>query len=171
MSDQPLTAEQMLQDIKAEITNSLSTESDLMAEVQRVRQIQQDFQTRPVIGQFTSLKKLIYALLNNSTFSQQLNLNWAFLRLIETLYQESEEYRANERKKLLELERRLNSIILSGASDPSGSLVPAPQEVIQSENLPSIEPSHDFNRKELAKIVQSFPYWYQRIYLGKGVYP
>ncbi len=169
MSDQPLTAEQMLQDIKAEITNSLSIESDLMAEVHHVRQIQQDFQTRPVFGRFTSLKKLIYAL-NNSTFSQQSNLNWALLRLIEALYQEFEEYRANENKKFLELESRLDSIILSGVSDTSESLMPPSEEVIDSEILPPVEPSHDLDREELVKSVQSFPHWYQRIYLGKGVY-
>jgi tRNA (mo5U34)-methyltransferase len=35
---------------------------------------------------------------------------------------------------------------------------------------PEVEPPHPPDRESLIALVNSFPYWYQRIYLGQGVY-
>jgi len=38
------------------------------------------------------------------------------------------------------------------------------------QGLPEVEPPNPPSREELTALVESFPYWYQRIYLGHGVY-
>ncbi len=51
-------------------------------------------------------------------------------------------------------------------SRPSTKATPPPTAIPE----PEIEPPNPPSREALLELVQSFPYWYQHIYLGRGVY-
>lgn len=124
MSNQSLSTAQVLQAIQAEIATSASVEAGLAGQFQRIRQLQHDFETRPVIGQYTGLKKLIYSL-THSTFSQQYNMNYALIGLIETLYSELEQYKALHNQKLTDLQYQLNSLNLEETLDRKQVISPS----------------------------------------------
>lgn len=106
MSKQPLTPEQVLQDIKAELNQPVNSEPPLLKKINKTRQYQQAFRASPVIGGMASLKKSIYAL-NNSTFSQQFNINEMLVDLIDDLYHELDHTRTVYNQRFVALQSRL----------------------------------------------------------------
>ncbi len=105
MSKQPLTPEQVLQDIQSELTQPTATfvggQSAFMRQLTEARQQAQQFRAHPVLGALAGLKKLIYGL-SHSTFSQQYDLNDTLINLIDELYGEL----ATQREQLRQLELR-----------------------------------------------------------------
>ena len=90
---QTLSAEQVLEDIKKELTTTPKNEVDhILQAIAEARQKQKDLRANPVIGQFRGIKRLFYSM-NHSTFSQLFELNDTLLDLVETLYNEIYQYR------------------------------------------------------------------------------
>lgn len=122
MANQPLTVEQVLQDIRTEINRSESTEPGIIGHIEQVRQMQQQFRQTPIIGKLIPLKSVVYSL-THSTFSQQYDLNEAFLDLIEALYYEMSQYQAANNQRLLELQRKLDSVLATNVTNGSETML------------------------------------------------
>lgn len=85
---QPLTAEQVLQDIQQELATPLADDDQyLLQRIIEIRAAQKQLRATPVIGKFIFLKKFFFAM-TNSTFSRLFNINEQLLELVEELYHE-----------------------------------------------------------------------------------
>ena len=92
-SFQPLTAEQVLQDIQQELVTPLINNDDyLFPQIAEIRAAQKQLRAAPVIGKWAGLKKFFFAM-TNSTFSRLFNINEQLLDLVEELYHELHQQR------------------------------------------------------------------------------
>ena len=97
--NQPLSAEQVLQDIKSEISTPVEIKEPYLIQlIEKARQMQKQFRTTPVLGALTGIKKIFYQL-NHSAFSQQFNINDSLLKLIEELYSEVHQIQTSQNHK------------------------------------------------------------------------
>lgn len=112
----PLTADQVLEDIRTEIGQSPSEEPLIIRRMAQVRKMQERVRTPPIRGKFITLREVIHWL-NRVILYRQFEVNDALLKLIEDLYHELDHYRAVQNKKYVELQHRLNVVFRAKTAD------------------------------------------------------
>jgi cephalosporin hydroxylase len=109
--NQPLSAEQVLEDIKKEITTPVDMQEPYLIQlIDKTRKMQKQFRITPVLGALIGLKKVFYQL-NHSAFSQQFNINDSLLKLIEELYSEVHQIQTTQNHKVAALQHQLTAVL------------------------------------------------------------
>jgi len=150
-------------------------------ELKSLEQLQIEMETNPIIGKYAFLKKIV-SKVTRFLYCRLLAITRAIISSLNTLTQTVAQHQAELAKLRMDVqaldqaiqtlqEQEIERQKKMAEASEKQSVPPTVSRYLQfPEDVVAAEPPHPMSIEESRAFINSFPFWYHRIYLGNGVY-